>query len=149
MVNEQRRTATAWALSLLNTPYLWGGNDGSWGVDCSGFVGAVLRKAGIVGEKFDTTAHGYRDMFVDQGKKVSKAKEGCLIFYGKEAGKISHVMYCLNKRVVIGAVRGNSQVTTIEIAKERDAKVDFEPLGYRSDIIGIVDPFMDGCTCDT
>jgi cell wall-associated NlpC family hydrolase len=49
---EQIRTMTSTAQSLVGTPYIYGGGHGAWGagdgLDCSGFVSAVLHSAGFL-----------------------------------------------------------------------------------------------------
>jgi cell wall-associated NlpC family hydrolase len=50
--SEQIRTMTGTAQSLVGTPYVYGGGHGAWGagsgLDCSGFVSAVLHSAGFL-----------------------------------------------------------------------------------------------------
>ena len=49
---EQIKTMTSTAQSLVGTPYVYGGGHGAWGsgggLDCSGFVSAVLHSAGFL-----------------------------------------------------------------------------------------------------
>lgn len=45
-LSDQPGDAAGIAVSLLGTPYLWGGNS-RWGIDCSGLAQAALHGAGI------------------------------------------------------------------------------------------------------
>lgn len=56
----------------LGKPYRLGAN-GNKAIDCSQLVVETLKQAGIVGEKFDTTAAGFHDM--SKAKKVSNVEK--------------------------------------------------------------------------
>lgn len=130
--------ASVIACKYHNVPYLWGGDNPQVGLDCSGFVGAVLRRVGVIPQLHDNTSQGYFRRFEEY--RVAAPYEGCLVFYGKK-DRISHVMFCLNSQVCIGAVGGNSKTISIEIANKRNAYVDYRPIDYRRDVVAIVDPF--------
>lgn len=74
------------------TPYVWGGQNLSKGIDCSGLVCEVYKNAGI--DLGDSTAAGY---FGDKRFKPTTRealRPGDLIFYHsdkKNPGKVSHV----------------------------------------------------------
>lgn len=130
------------ALDLVRLPYLWGGNDPvEGGLDCSGFIGYLWRKHGLLPKTYDDTAHGYYRRW--KSCTVNRASRGCVVFYGKRNPKIriTHVMLCLSPLHCIGAVRGNSHVTSVEIARRRGAMVDIRKIDYRRDRIAIVNPF--------
>jgi len=101
------------ALSLVGTPYLWGGTT-PWGLDCSGLVQLVYRMG------------GYRllrdaDMQYERnGRTVSEQdmKPGDLLFFkGKESPKVSHVAMCLGDRLLVhaGASRGVVAVEPVAV----------------------------------
>jgi len=87
------------ALSLIGTPYLWGGTT-PWGLDCSGLAQLVYRMGGY---------QLLRDadmQFEGNGRTVSREdrERGDLLFFrGRESPKISHVAMCLDKNLMIHA----------------------------------------------
>ena len=131
------------AVKCLYVPYIWGGNDPvkDNGVDCSGFVGYLLKVAELLDPDYDATAQGYCSKYIE--KAVSNPYEGCLIFYGKNLGRITHVMVAINSLACIGAIRGNKWVDSVLKAKKRKARVDTRAINYRDDMKLIVDPFKE------
>ena len=132
------------AVDCLYVPYIWGGNDPDedGGVDCSGFIGHVLKHVNLLPENYDKTAQGYMDKFAHLS--VDPPYMGCLAFYGKRLNKITHVMLCINQRICIGAVRGNKWCVNAAEAKRRGARIDIrETKRYRKDLILLVDPFKE------
>ena len=131
------------AIRCLHVPYIWGGNDPTKdeGVDCSGFVGYLLKLVGLLPEGYDDTAQGYCNRY--QLQAVHTSGEGHLIFYGKSLDRITHVMVGINELACIGAIRGNKWTDTILKAKKRKARVDTREVNYRPDLRLIVDPFKE------
>ena len=79
------------ALSLLRTPYLWGGTS-VHALDCSGFTKTVYRLQGIVLARDASLQAGYgEEIPVDQGFEVFKT--GDLLFFAPHRGsdRITHV----------------------------------------------------------
>lgn len=138
---ENRDAATLIAVDLLGLPYIWGGNDPvkDGGLDCSGFVGWLLRNVGVIPQTYDDTADGYWHKYMT--KSVPKSSRGCLVFYG--AGQATHVMFCLNSKYCIGATNGDHTTTSIAKAQAQAAFVKVRPINYRKDILGYVDPFKE------
>ena len=137
------RLALLESLRLLHLPYQWGGDNPAvdWGLDCSGFLGYILRYCGVMPGNYDDTAQGYYNRF--KGKVVEKPFEGCGAFYGRSMDNVSHCMLIVNERACIGAVRGNSTCVSPEIAGDRRARIDVMPINYRKDLIEIVDLFSE------
>lgn len=69
----------AYATNLIGTPYVWGGNTPAQGLDCSGLLYYIQKKAGS--DVRDMTASGYSKL----GKKIEigQKKPGDFIFFGR------------------------------------------------------------------
>lgn len=69
----------AYAHNLIGTPYVWGGNTPAQGLDCSGLLYYIQKKAGS--EVEDMTASGYSTI----GKKIDigQKKPGDFLFFGR------------------------------------------------------------------
>jgi len=75
------------ALSLIGTPYRWGGNTPEIGFDCSGLVNYVFRD--VLDLKLPRTS---RELAAWQGPKIAKDRlaSADLVFFGRN-GQVSHV----------------------------------------------------------
>ncbi len=88
--NSRGAKVVAYAKQFLGTPYVWGGTNLKKGVDCSGFVYAVMKNFGI------TLNRSSRDQ-IHNGANISKdkLKAGDLVFFdttnATNKGYISHV----------------------------------------------------------
>lgn len=91
-------TLVEMAYSFLNTPYLWGGRT-HFGVDCSGYVQAVLRTQGVM-LKRDARLQASQGAIVDF---LQAAQLGDLAFFDNAEGRITHVGIMLDDQAIIHA----------------------------------------------
>ena len=88
------------AEGALGMPYVWAGNSLTSGADCSGYVLAAYRSAGVDTSGFNRASY---DIAVSsKGRSIgrSELKVGDMVFYGKN-GKINHVaMYYGNGKII-------------------------------------------------
>lgn len=86
------------AMSLIGTPYIWGGNTPDSGFDCSGLIVYVYNGAGIKLPRTTTAMSGLSKPTV----KRSALKTGDLVFFATSGGrKVSHAgIYVGNGRFV-------------------------------------------------
>lgn len=94
-ISDVRVDLCQYAKEFIGNPYVWGGTSLTKGTDCSGFVMRVFQKYGV---KLPRNSRAQANCGTTI--KVSEAKPGDLIFYGK--GKtINHVaIYIGNGQVV-------------------------------------------------
>lgn len=123
----------AWA--FVGKFYKWGGDDPS-GFDCSGLCIEILKSTGHLPRKGDWTAQSLFNEFRDN--TVFNATTGCLVFWGWP--KITHVEFCIDGELTIGASGGGSKTITEADAIKQNAYVKVRPIrkGYSK----IVNPFI-------
>lgn len=127
-ISTTRNQIVDYAKTFLGIYYQWGGNypeGSSYGLDCSHFTYQVFKKFGLM---------DYYMVSADQANFVtrinrSELQPGDLIFYkSKSSGKVVHVTIYIGDGQVIGANSGDSSVTTIDIAKKKNAKVKIQSI---------------------
>jgi cell wall-associated NlpC family hydrolase len=68
-----------YATNLIGTPYVWGGNTPAQGLDCSGLLYYIQKKAGS--DVRDMTASGYSELGTKIG--IGQKKPGDFLFFGR------------------------------------------------------------------
>ena len=132
------------ALKLVGTPYIWGGSSPRVGFDCSGFVVWVYQVFDLL-PSGDWTADGLAAWFTHRSQQPHQHPQpGDMVFYGRVARELTHVMLALGGGLVVGASGGDHLCTTREEAQRRGAMVKVKPLGYRSDLQFALDPGFPG-----
>lgn len=86
-VVQKPRSIDSWAyaLSFLNTPYMWGGKS-SFGIDCSGLVQNVFRQL-----DFNLPRDAYQQAKLGAAIQFTEKKALDLAFFKNSNGKIHHV----------------------------------------------------------
>lgn len=101
-VSQRRVDLLDYAQKFLGTPYVWGGNSLTKGVDCSGFVQQVFKKYGY------STPRVSRDMAKKYSRvSSSEAKPGDLVFYHNlKTGVVDHVAIYMGNGKIIHSCNG-------------------------------------------
>lgn len=98
-VSSTRNNIKNTALKYIGGSYVWGGNDLSSGVDCSGFVQQIFKKYGV---SLPRVAREQAKSGTEV--KSSNKKVGDLVFYTNSNGVVDHVaIYIGNNQVVHAA----------------------------------------------
>lgn len=119
----------------IGAPSVWGKQAPADGFDCSGFIVWFLRQVGVISLQADYKADTLFSMY----PKVTRPNTGCLVYYGKT--NVSHVMYCLNQSLCLGANGAGPEIKTISDALRTGARVEVRAIKYRADIKGFNYPF--------
>jgi len=138
MRSKKRAFALKYAEKFIRVLYEWGG-DNPLGLDCSGFVGLVLRAVGLLRNGEDLTSQEMLDKFARYG--VEKPVPGCLVFYGRSNREIEHVAIMVDDFHILEAGGGDSKTISPEKADEKNAFVRARPYDYRKPV-AFVDPFL-------
>ncbi|WP_416547099.1 C40 family peptidase [Limnohabitans sp. DCL3] len=85
--HPQRNDLALFALSLLDTPYSWGGRGPATGFDCSGLVSHVYREAAGLPVRGSSADLGKKTRPVDR----SRIQPGDLLFFNTLGARHSHV----------------------------------------------------------
>jgi cell wall-associated NlpC family hydrolase len=85
--HPKRNDLALFALSLLDTPYSWGGRGPATGFDCSGLVSHVYREAAGLPVRGSSADLGKKTRPIDR----SRIQPGDLVFFNTLGAKHSHV----------------------------------------------------------
>jgi cell wall-associated NlpC family hydrolase len=85
--NRVRNDLALFALSLLDTPYKWGGRGPATGFDCSGLVAHIYREGGGITVKGTSAELGRKSRPIDR----SALLPGDLVFFNTLGARHSHV----------------------------------------------------------
>ncbi len=98
-VSDFRVALCDYAKQFIGTPYVWGGDSLTKGIDCSGYVKKIYAKFGI---ETPRNSRAMAKEYAANEISIDELKPGDLIFYGKVAENyINHVgMYIGNGQVI-------------------------------------------------
>ncbi|NQV14518.1 C40 family peptidase [bacterium] len=128
--------AIQYAFQFIGVPYEWGG-DNAQGLDCSGFVGVILRSVGVMKNREDLTAQGIREKL--KGYEEDFPRAGNIVFYGA-GDHATHVGFMVSDNEILEAGGGGSKTTSLKLADDHNAFVRGRPFDYRK-IMSMAHPF--------
>jgi cell wall-associated NlpC family hydrolase len=127
----------AYFQSVLNKPYIWGGQSSLTGFDCSGFAQEALACLGLDPEG-DQTSGMLRSELIARGwVKVSTPRFGAILSFGS-LSEIKHTGIAVNETIMIEAGGGGSANITLNDAIRTNATVRYRPIKRRSDLIDAI-----------
>ncbi len=110
-----------YAKKFIGTPYVYGGNSLTSGVDCSGFTQQVFRNFNVKLERRS------RDQYANNGVAIKKSdlKPGDLVFYGYS--NVTHVAIYIGNEQIIHSPSEGQTVSIAPVWQRGDAPI----MGYR------------------
>lgn len=129
-------TMFEYALSMLGTHYVWGGNTPDEGLDCSGYMCEVLRAYGHIDNQ-DYNAKMLHRVFLLKANKTCPTFDECesenfLVFYGEDEEKITHVgMFNQYYLTYVESGGEGRQASTKGFVRVR-------PIDHRDDIVAMI-----------
>lgn len=123
--------------AMMLIPYVWGKDDPAVGLDCSGFVAALVYQ--LSGNTVDIRATHNTTVLWEQLDYVENAhaQAGDLAFYGPHSDRpVSHVMVYVGSGIVVGQAYGGPENTDPVKSRETGRVTKCLPLLYRQDFVG-------------
>lgn len=125
-------------MSYLHKEYVWHGDNPNTGIDCSNLVVDILKTVGIYNYSGGASSQYLFNMLY-QGE-FDELKLGSICFYGRSVDQIHHCGIMLNEDLIMESGGGTSKTSSIEKAREHNARVRIRKYDYRTDLISVVNP---------
>lgn len=147
MTQQDKKWFMKTILAMLNTPYIWGGDDPS-GFDCSGMVIEGLKVVGAMKQHEDMTANDLWNKYkmneiTAYPIGVATPMEGDLAFWFS-GDTATHVAVCIDDRYCITADGGGKKTKTLQDAIEQNAFIKIRLINHRVSKPRIVRIFDEG-----
>lgn len=135
----------SYVISLIGTPYFYGGDDPISGFDCSGLASEILRASGLCAWNWRGNAQAIHDLLSSKsmlmkGTTPQVQQLGAFAFYGVNAANIDHVTFCLDGTTMVEAGGGDHTTVTKDIASRQNAFVRLRPIRFRKDFLCAIMP---------
>jgi hypothetical protein len=111
------RTARRW----IGAPYLWGGVTTA-GVDCSGFVQAVLWLHGVALPR-DSDMQSKLGDRIDPGESFNDLNPGDLLFFAETPARVNHVAISLGGSHIVHSALTNGGIDVNDMSGDRELEV--------------------------
>jgi cell wall-associated NlpC family hydrolase len=113
---DARSLMADYSLNFQGTPYVWGGNDETRGIDCSGFVKKMYGKIGL---QLPRTAAEQALVGTPLYRLEDLRKGDRLYFWDRKRGKIGHTGIYLGDGRFVHSSSGHGGVATDYLGTER------------------------------
>lgn len=125
-LSQTRNQVFQTEVSLIGTPYLWGGSDPAEGFDCSGFVMYTLHQAAGVSMPHNSEAQ----MGAGTEVTMSEMRPGDVLYFGVDRNSIDHAaLYAGNGWMI--ETKSGSNGSHVDWTKLHDTE---RPVGIRNQI---------------
>ena len=129
-------------LFFIGVPYVWGGNNVSIGVDCSGLLSEGFKAMGYMPWNADRSSQMHFDN-LKSSEKWEMYYPGTTVFqddvlvFGSSENNITHISVAVDGERMVEAGGGNRNTDTVKEAKKRNAMVRVRPISNRTDLIAV------------
>ncbi len=130
-----------YAISLIGTPYFYGGDDAVGGFDCSGLASELSRASGLEAWNFRMNAQQIFDRWKTRYRSAGPVPQlGDFAFYGTGENTIEHIAFCVNGATIIEAGGGDSATINPADAIQKNAFTRMRLLNYRRNLFAVLRP---------